>query len=359
MKHVFTVHSHITYLSSLGIIDSLKIRPDDILIISANYECPTGNIRIWNINPYTGNFFKRIINRLRYFNYSRFLDYFINEKIGDEKFTVYLPDMSLLGKLLVTNPKCDGFKFIEEGTASYLKYDSLKTLSYFFLDSPWRARFLRIKDIPFIFRDIIFIFKGYNLKIFTLPRPANCYASFKNIQYFGFSQEVFPNSSPSDKTILSFANLKQYFSKNDKCNSLNNGYIWIGDDMATFGGLYSIGQYLNAIKESIIKEAFKNNISTIHIKFHHFDDGKFNSTILEFFKNNGFEVIVIPKSICLEIELLYLENVKIFGIDSSLLYYASLIGHKSFATYRLLNSNFQRDADNYRFYEKKVTIMGS
>ena len=358
MKHVFCVHSHITYLASLGIIDFLKLNKDEIIVISTNYDCPSGKIRIWNINPYKGNIIQKIHHRIKHFNFGRFLDNFINKKVDNDNFIAYLPDMSLIGKLLVTNPKCKGFNFFEEGTASYIKYDNLDTLSYFFLDSPWRTRLLVFNDLRSIFRDILFILKGYNLKIFTLPRPANCYTSFKNIKFFGFSEAVFPNSLKSNKIILSFSNSKKYFSAVRNYNTLNNGYIWIGDDLATFGGKYTSSQYINAITNSIIRDGLNNKISTIHIKFHHFDTGKFNNDILEYIKSKGFNIVIIPKSVCLEIELLYVENVRVYGIDSSLLYYASLIGHQSFAAYKLLNCSYEHNTDNDEFYEKRVTILG-
>ncbi len=355
MKHVFCVHSNITYLSSIGIIDFLKLNEDDVLIIAVNFSSP-GKIIVHNVNPYTENIFQRIIKRIKHFNYAIYIDNFIINKIGSENYFVYLPDMHLLGKLLVSNPKCVGFNFFEEGTASYVKYDNLYTLSYFFSQWPWRTQFFKINNLPFIFMNIIYILKGYNLKILSLPRPANCYISFKNVKFYGFSEDVFPNSNESNKIILSFKNIKKYFSTSTNINSLNDAYIWLGEDIVT-EKMCSLEQYLNAINDSIIKDAKKNNISTIHIKFHHFENLKCKKATLELFRNSGFNVIIVPEAVCLEIEFLDLENVKVYGIASSLLFYASLIGHQSYAAYNLLNSSKSLNDDNFQFYKKRVTFL--
>jgi hypothetical protein len=341
-------------LSAIGIIDYHKLDYENVFIIALSYQCPKGKMKILNVNPIKGNLIQKIASQLQYLNYAKYFDQFITKITKSEDFIAFLPDMHLIGKLLVTNPHCKGFNFFEEGIASYVTYDNLNTLGYFFYNMPWRNNLFRIKDLGHFFRNLMYIVKGYNLKVLSLPRPANCYTSFKNVNFYGFCQDVFPNSAKTKKYILSFKQIRKYFSVSSNLSSLNNGYIWIGDHIM---GQYSIDMYLNAINSSIIKDAKKNNISEIHIKFHHFDTEESNNLILQHFMKNGFNVIVVQKEIILEIELLDLINVSVYGIASSLLFYAALIGHKSYATYPLVNNPDHFDDNDFQYFKNKVTII--
>lgn len=48
MKYIFTVHSHIAFLSALSVIGYYKFNKKDVLIIASNYAVPLNDFYVYD-----------------------------------------------------------------------------------------------------------------------------------------------------------------------------------------------------------------------------------------------------------------------------------------------------------------------
>src|SRR5436309_2433551 len=118
MKHVFLVHSPITYLVSVSIISELKLPNEDSIIIFHEFDrIEQADLYISvSLNEfYTKTLSKKLISYVRHFNLVRRMDTLLDAVLKGEKFVAYVPVLTRIGKSLITNAKCCAFNFIEEG----------------------------------------------------------------------------------------------------------------------------------------------------------------------------------------------------------------------------------------------------
>src|SRR5215217_5951190 len=127
MKHLFYIHSYVTFLASIKVIKYLKLKHEDCVFVIHrgkvdDYQCP--GIRMvrfgyerYDIETYTlrYKFWKnwKSINKL---------DKFVDDAVENSNFIFYTPQtfQSFLS-LIVTHRRCKAYHIIEEGLGSYLK----------------------------------------------------------------------------------------------------------------------------------------------------------------------------------------------------------------------------------------------
>ena len=76
MKHVFSVHSPITFLVAYGTIKHLKLNEDDVIILSSSYMVPIDDYKV--IPSFYEARNKTIWQRIRYFNVPKAFDNYLN-----------------------------------------------------------------------------------------------------------------------------------------------------------------------------------------------------------------------------------------------------------------------------------------
>ena len=113
MKHVFTVHSPITFLLAVCIIKKNSLRENDILIFSSGYKPP-------NKLPYVKKSFsslnKSTIKKIFEWNTPVEHDKYINSFLGkNENFIAYIDLMNMHQRILITNKKCTEFHLWRRG----------------------------------------------------------------------------------------------------------------------------------------------------------------------------------------------------------------------------------------------------
>lgn len=124
VKHVFFIHSHVTWLVSLAVIDHHQLAADDVLLVCARgYEPPDEAFA-------TKAFPERrwvITWRLRqWWRQQRELARFVDEVSGGRDFAWYLPHRAFpFFGAFVRHPRCRGYHLIEEGMASYHTPESI------------------------------------------------------------------------------------------------------------------------------------------------------------------------------------------------------------------------------------------
>lgn len=354
MKHIFTVHSHITYLISIAIIDFLQLDPSEVIIISYNTKFNP------SYQPFTINYIKRggskgflkkMVKIVRNFNYAKLLDEQINKLTSGESYYLYINYVIGNNRILLTNPKCIGLSFIEEGMDNY-KEDSL--LSYtvhsksdsFRLPFVQRWSFLKI-NIKEILREIT------NEKLNLIPVHPSCFSLIPGIKYFSFSKYSFPNIQGNNKHILDIRSVADYVSKGSNV-SIDNAVLWVGDNVVNFYKL-PVENYIEAVKNGISDFIKINPFSKIYLKFHQDEHFKSKLETQRLFELLNIETIIIDNSQSAEILLLNSKNIKIIGLTSSLLWYASIIGHQAYSINRYLKEHSHLKEHNI-FWEK-VTLL--
>lgn len=343
MKHIFTVHSPITFLTAISIIKKNKLAEDDIIIFSTNYEPPSSL-------PYLKKSFESINKNIliKIFNwntpkeYDRYIDSFLEK---DEKFIAYVDLMHMYQRILITNKRCKSFSFIEEGTASYILPNTIEDIGY--IHKKKSDRYNSIKEIIL---DIRLFLRGYNSKLISMAYTPQSYNEIAD-HFYCFSKYAFPRVDENKKEII---NLKTIEFKDFFINIpiLNHDIIWIEE---SFTYVYNIPeiQYEIAIKETIKKIGNLFKDKTIYLKKRPKQETR-NSLVYKILSENGYEIKILDDKIILEVLLLKSNNCFLVGNVSSLLFYGNLFGHKSYSMYDCINYKPNTAFENLNFYWDSV-----
>lgn len=124
MKHVFFIHSHITWLVSRGVIHLHGLARTDVLFVSSRgYEPPNAEYERLDF-PDRGWLLTWRIDR--WLRLRRELGRFVDQVAQNGDFLWYLPHTALpFFAAFVGHPRCCGFHLIEEGLASYFTREAL------------------------------------------------------------------------------------------------------------------------------------------------------------------------------------------------------------------------------------------
>lgn len=177
MKHLFIVHSHITYLMSLAIVRYLNIKNDDVRILSYNHLF---HPQIMPIQIFYLSLNENVAVKFKYWNYARYIDRTISSVTDDEDYALYI-NYPHYKYLFMTNNHCKKINFIEEGMDNY-KENSLSSYTIFDPNKNFRPTFLsRLKYGVESFKSII---RGKrNALIDLLPATSSCYNLIPDISY--------------------------------------------------------------------------------------------------------------------------------------------------------------------------------
>lgn len=332
MKHIFVVHSPITYLSALGVVLLEEIEKKDVLIISESFRLdyePIPIVQVSSMKSFS-------LLKKRSFKIYNEIDTIIDKFSSDDKFIAYIPVFHLLDRYLITHPLCLKFNFIEEGFASYYKY--YRGIQHAYI-AGYKWRYSKgIKGIKERYINIINIIKGISPSILALPTFYTAYASDPNIIFYGFHEKS--HYLGVNRKILSFNSIIDHYKLKTKYN-LNNTTIWIGDpDVISLIG--NTTELYDSLKKSFINYLQNNNISSIYIRFHYREINEQKKQFIDFFNQNNIMVIEIEQDTILEVELIKAKNVTLVGIFSSLLVYGGIMGHTSLSIYNYLPLSFKK-----------------
>ncbi|AXJ01693.1 hypothetical protein CYPRO_2451 [Cyclonatronum proteinivorum] len=318
MKHIFTIHSPITFLCAVSVCKALELKQQDVIIISAGYKAP---FEYGTVVKAFHEVQSGIIAKLRAFNVPKAYDRYIGELTKGEEFTAYIDLMHYWQRILVTNPHCVTFNFIEEGTASYLKADTLTEITHVAKNTEFRLR-----SYSEYLTQLYFALRSYNHRLLNLPFWPNGYRYLKNVTFFGFSKHCYPGISEENKRVVSFWNGDQ---KNGNL-SLSNAIIWVEDSYNK--------QYVTDQKDT--ETAILNSVRFINEKYgkthQHWVKlrpgmGKETSEVIPLLENLKVNYTVHESEMPLELIMANSENVVLIGARSSLLFYAEIMGHDAYS----------------------------
>lgn len=336
MKHIFFVHSNLTYLGALSVINQLNINSKDI-ILSTNYsfklpnsEIPTINLsNLLEKNTERKSWKERLFNSRC--NYLKFDD-LLNNLVDQQKFAIYLPHIGHKEYRIIANhPNCLEVNFIEDGIGSYIptlkKHKGLYGGQLFFEQKK---------------QDLIRAL--YKRKIVHSFMPKHLYetAPIKKKEapkFFGFTDKSFQHLKDIHKIKL------------EQVKNLQVALLKPNSDIIVLDALAEVGLVsYDTMISSVEKIAVGLKEKQFSIKFHHFQDQKLIDEILYRFNNNNLSYDIIEYSVLLEDQFLNKAHgrLTIHGFITSLLYYAKVAGHQVFSYENLL-----LDDDKYRQHIKE------
>lgn len=331
MKYIFTIHSHITFLSALAVIKYEKFSKERVILISSNYNVP---LKDYKIVPSYDETEKSFLTKLKNLNYPAAYDRYIEKMTDGEDYFAFIDLMSSGNRILITNPKCKGFHFIEEGIVNYGNYDSFRMLTIDIDQFPWRMNYG--KHWKLILDGIFRLLRGRSLKLLALPIHPNIYANFQGVKFYCFSEKAFLNVHPENKVVTPFSIIREEMKTMVKGLDISGYCLWLGDGMNRVYGI-ELEEFILALKtflENWRKQ--ENNILNrkMSIKFRPDQSEEEKKATIEIFESFGFETTILPYDTIIEALLISSENVNVMGNGTSLLIYANVLGHRSYSIFR-------------------------
>jgi hypothetical protein len=333
MKHVFWVHSSITFLIAKKIITENTINDNEcIFLVSRNYTTAElekymtvsdmllfkEGTRIWKG--------KNIIKTIRNINY--FNNIFC--EIINERFYFYTPHtLSDLPNIIISNKLCEKYFIIEEGSGSYC----VEILSPF---KGWKSYACKL------------------LKLF-FPRLYTAKESFITTKHpkfgycYGFGENVFP-TVPKDKIII----LPLPFEKIDL--PVQPDAVIVIDHLQGLDSSLTNENYADVLTDLALFFVKQRKYNCIAYKFHpthYFSQQSFIKKMQNTFNDLGYEFDIkfmeIPQRIAIE-NIAYSYYPDFYGLFSSVLLYASIIGCRVYGINRLFIAKEER----YRVCFEKI-----
>jgi hypothetical protein len=327
MKHIFTIHSHITFLLAYSTIRHLELDKKDVILLSSGYNVRVGEFRVETAYQKK---FKGFWEKVREFNAPKSHDRYIDSLTGGEPFEAYIDLMSYYQKILVTHPKCKAFHFIEEGNGAYQAYDDMTDVTWPERHYGYRNRGLFDGNM---FKALIRVLRGYNLRLLSIPYNYMAFVNFKDIRFYCFSGNSYFNAPAQKKVILKPEPNEELLSMAYGV-SLKNEVIWIDGSNGRYTGLPE-SYYHRAIDKAL--EILKGNgllNERVYVKLRPGEDAGKNY-LCAAIQKQGFKVELIPASTVLEALFIVSENCIVIGNLSAALEYAYCFGHEVYSIYSL------------------------
>jgi hypothetical protein len=332
MKHVFSVHSPLTFLVAYSTIKHLSLIESEVLIISSTYKVPIDDYKV--IPSFVEGRNQSILQKLKYFNVPKSFDAYLNSHLQGQDFTAYIDLMSMFQRVLITHPKCQEFHFIEEGNSTYMFEDNLNDLTW---EGLFRGVSFRVKNYfsTTFYQSLIRVLRGYNYRLLQMPFHYMAYANFKNTKFFCFSNNAFYNVSPDKRISLKLPKNDTNIQKLAGGHYLNDATIWLDGSNARFTGLEE-SYYYDAIKKAIPLLKEKGVIKDkVYAKLRPGIKDVSTNKLIAALREDNLDVEVMPNDLILEAFFMQSNNCKIIGVLTAALEYAHVFGHKAYSIYGL------------------------
>jgi len=344
MKHVFTIHSNLTFLIAYTIIENLKLKRDDIILISSTYKVPLNGYNVYPSFAEKNNKWNQKIAKL---NTPKHYDRYLNKILNDKPFIAYIDLMFYYQKILITNKNCQEFHFFEEGNSAYQEFDDLK-------DITWPESKMKFRNNSYGLKSIIRVLRGYNLRLLSLPYTYSAYLNIKGIKFYSFSKNAFFNA-PIDKKVLIKPN------DNDKNIlklagnfRLDNQVIWLDGSNSRFTKLPE-KYYYDAIEKAVQvlkkKEIIK---SKVYVKLRPGIKDYSQNKLVLILEKNKINIEVLPDDMILECLFMVSSNCHVVGTLTAALEYAHVFGHKAYSIYGLFEKKTSTFFDRMTGFWKNI-----
>lgn len=323
MKYLFFVHSHISYLSALSIIADKQLNHNDCYVLSGSYKSEKP-IKVININM-AGRSSNRIGRLLDWLNPQRIADNTVDRLIGDAPFELYMAWAYTTCKFLMTHKNCRSYHFMEEGLSVYWNNMSLKEILFQRSPNLHTRSSMSLSGIKERLNDAYMVFRGYNSTIQFIPDLYFQFISDQKVHYYGFCDKSFHLAFRNKHVMNMVETLNNYEFENVLI--LDSKDIYVSD----YNNLshVSYNDYLKEL-DKLSLWLTVNHKKEIYIKWHYKCSSELKDKLTNYIKSkyNG-DIHIIPTEVILEITFIKSNNLTVYGNTSSLLFYASLLGHKA------------------------------
>jgi hypothetical protein len=354
MKHIFIVHSPITFFAAYAAIKYLRLNKGEVIVISSNYKVPMEDFKV--IPSFVEARNKNALQKMKYYNVPKSFDAYLNLHLYGQDFIAYIDLMSYYQKILVTHTRCREFHFIEEGNSSYANSNDLETLTW-----DKRQNKLRVNTqgsyISNLLNGLKWAGRGYTNRFLALPYAYDNYQNIKGIKYFTFSNKGFPLVETDQKRVLDLKN-DDGIGQLSKGLCYENALLWVDGANERFTGL-DLSYYHKAIDLAIEKLATQLNNRKIVIKLRPGLKEYSGNYLFKALRKANAEVEVMRDDIILEAVFLNSKNCTVLGNLSSALFYASIFGHHSYSIYSLYSKKVKTIFDDMPgFWENVGKLEG-
>lgn len=302
MKHIFIAHSHSLFLSVLGVIDFLKLKEDEVIIIyTRKYSNSLIKIPYQTIDlSLMHEDCKTIVrNREQRNKTIKEFDTLLDQLVSDN-YIAYVPHLTFpMFQILVTNSKCSGFHYVQEGAIAFKSaFFEEKSIQYF-IQQIYNTTVLHKKRI----------WKSTKWTIPTFLKNARL------TETFAISSEIF-KYLPRKNNLITWPELPCDYE-------LNVAYpCFIFESIIEMKAIEP-EIYFAAIDQLIRENASEFN----YVKFHPNQSIDNREVISNLFRKNNVNMIELPMDIPFEIFLSKFKSLKVCGFDSSLLFLAEQLNH--------------------------------
>lgn len=350
MKHLFTVHSPITYLAALGVIEHEKIDDQDVIFICNNRHLTINTkYKVVSLYQYEHDLMYKLLKP----NLSRNIDRLIDSSVNNSGFTAYIDLFTLRNRILITHSKCHAFHVIEEGMQTYMDHDTLESLTFDISNRRFRRPHGITGIMKLLKRSFTDVIRGYEKSLISLPYALRNYSKVKGLRYYVFDSVNALPGVPRSKVIkIDFPFQKHSNSYLD----ISNSVVFVEDSLADwfYNGKKLFYSSLLKNEPNILRLVDNKNV---FVKLRP-GQKSCDSQVVEFLDEYNIEYTVLPSEIFLEPELKKSEQVTLIGVVSALLFYGALMGHRSYSLFLNYPSSPQTAYhNNLSAFWKKVTLI--
>lgn len=326
MKHIFTIHSPLTFLVAYSVIEHLGLDREEVILISSKYKVPIAGFKV--APSFSERYAGDTWQKLRYFNVPVHFDRYIDELTQGEAFTAYVDLMSYYQKILVSHDNCQRFHFIEEGNSTYQAFDDLTDITWNERTMSYRSKGIDVKSLARVLR-------GYNLRTLSLPYIYTAYTNLEHIRFFVLSNNAFYNAPSHKKVLLKPDVTKQAIKEMAGGIELSNEVIWIDGSNARYTGLPET--YYHKAIDKAIRQLKKDEIikSRVCVKLRPGLKDYSQNKLISILKGHNLTVEVLPDNMILECFFIRSTQCHVIGTLTSALEYAHVFGHKAYSIYGL------------------------
>lgn len=312
-------------MASLAVMRSKNISSHNAIILSnKEYYNVTSSLNLSSNSPKNKI---SLLHKVLNFNYPKAFDAYVERLTNGEEYYAFVDFLAHDQKVLVSNSKCIGFSFIEEGTLSYLKNENFRTINS--TERRFGFRVVGLKDFWKIKAGIIRMLRGFTLGLQSIPQNPSSYGGFKGVEFYCFSELCYPSIMMERKRILRFEDTLTYFSNKNDFVVPEGANIW-ADDSLHVAFKRPISEYFSLVRKFLVKYGHRFTGQTFYLKGRNYKD-KSILGISKLFDEFGIKTEFFPSGTVLEIHFVKCKKLKVYGAVSSLLFYAGILGHSAYS----------------------------
>lgn len=331
MKHLFLIHSHTTFLTSLGILNQISLKPEDVAIVYIrNYRNDIIPMPYKSLDLSWAFMYPSIKKFFRFNHFIKKVDGLMDELVASDKYIMYasFPGNVRLYQVIYSNFKCVGFNYIQEGALIFKKVFEKDKLP------------LKYRAFDLLLRAFTNNRMWCSHNKWTVP-PFNASKLYRQPECFALDKNFFKYTGYITNEIEwpSFDIVKSDYAINPQIpcfifeSSVEMGVI--EDDI-----------YMECVEELIRRKGEKSN----YVKFHPYQSEFNKKRIMEMYKKGDYEVEELPMNVPFELYLSSYKGMKVYGFMSSLVVFAEQLGH---ITYSMENDLLKKSA-KYRSFRNSL-----